>query len=92
MKMGLFGWVARSDRRSSDKPSEAERLIREFGVNAYEEARRRRNGALDPSAARYWSEVKSEIGRTILDRCHEDGFLDRLEAKILSFGLSASAA
>jgi hypothetical protein len=58
---------------------DVENLIREFGVHAYEEARRRRSQSNDVANARRWSAVKSEIGRRILQECGGAGNLNGRE-------------
>ena len=71
--------------------AEVDDLIFLYGVNAYEEARRRRAQANDVSAARHWSAVKSEIGRRIVEVCGATGDLESLESRLTDAGAFASA-
>lgn len=78
----LRAWGLRPQHDAVDV--EVDDLILLYGVNAYEEARRRRAQAKEVSAARHWGAVKSEIGRRILEVCGVSGDLDALEAKLTS--------
>ena len=88
MRFLSLGWIERRKDGRDAIGSEVDHLAHRFGVNAYEEARRRRRESEDLSSARYWSAVKSEIGRNILDQCDEGDFLDRLEASLIASDLS----
>ena len=88
MRFLSLGWIRRNKDGRNAIGSEADRLVHQFGVNAYEEARRRRRESDHVSSARYWSAVKSEIGRNILNHCDEADFLDRLEVSLFASDLS----
>ena len=86
-KMVLFlaPWTRRTDAEGAVE-TEADALIAAFGVNAYEEARRRRCDAESSSSARHWLRVKAEIGKRIVERCGDPANFDALEARLLQFG------
>ena len=64
---------------------DADNLICDLGVHAYEEARRRRFEANDISSARYWGQVKSEIGRRIMQECGPAAIARIVEANVAVF-------
>ena len=76
-----LGALLRFRKKKSGVRSDVEDLIRLHGVNAYNEARRQRSEAEDLATARYWAEVKSEIGRRIVETCGHQAILDSLGSK-----------
>jgi len=88
MSFPSLGWIRSGEDADSAIRSEVDRLVRQCGVHAYEEASRRRLESRDVSTARYWGAVKSEIGRDILARCGEAGVLAKLERRLSALDLS----
>ena len=85
--MGLLAnpWSKRLEQRRNGISDEAESLMIAFGVDAYEEARRRRTESNSLSSAHYWLQVKTEIGRRILEGCRNADSVDALDAKLCCF-------
>ena len=85
--MGLLAnpWSKRLEQRRNGISDEAESLMIAFGVDAYEEARRRRTKSNSLSSAHYWLQVKTEIGRRILEGCRNADSVDALDAKLCRF-------
>jgi hypothetical protein len=60
---------------------DADLLMSDCGVDAHEEARRRKLDANDILSARYWGQVKSEIGRRSLQDCSPATIVEVLDVK-----------
>ncbi len=83
-----LGELLRSRKEKRLFLREVDALIRLHGVNAYNEARRRRLEAADLATAQYWGAVKSEIGRRIVEVCGDQAVLDSLSSKPFDGGAS----
>lgn len=84
-------WTRRLEQRRRGIVTEADSLIAVLGVDAYAEARRRRSEANSFSAAHYWFQVKTEIGRRIAAECGDADSFDSLEARLSQLGPRADA-
>ena len=90
----MLSWLMIRRGRSALIASEADMLIRDLGVEAYAEARRRERDANDFATARFWSRTASAIAGKIgeqigLDAAHACGREPDFRALIETFKAQA---